>query len=124
MSNKAKQITGWILSGLIGVFMIGASAIPKFLEWSGKEEMMSKLQIPLDLLPTIAVLEILVTIVFLVPRTSFIGAILLTGYLGGAVWTHLRVGDSWFFPIIIGILVWTALAFRSSSIATLVVGKN
>lgn len=38
MSNKAKQITGWVLTGLVGLFMIGASAIPKFLEWPGKEE--------------------------------------------------------------------------------------
>lgn len=124
MSTKTLRLIGWILSGLVGLFLIVISGIPKFFDWPGKEEMMSKLEIPLDLLPTLGVLEILVTLLFLVPRTSFIGAILVTGYLGGAVWTHLRVGDVWFFPIIIGILVWVALGLRNTDIFLLATGKT
>ncbi|HMO14794.1 MAG TPA: DoxX family protein [Pirellulaceae bacterium] len=124
MTNKTRQITGWILTGLVGVFLIGISGLPKFLDWQGKDEMMSKLEIPLDLLPMLGVLEILVTLLFLIPRTSFFGAILVTGYLGGAVWTHLRVGDPWFFPIIIGVLVWLALALRRSAIVNLAFGVD
>jgi hypothetical protein len=112
MSPKAQRITGWILTALVGLFLIGASAVPKFIEWNGKAEMMSKLGLPLDLVPTIGMLEILVTVLYLIPRTSFLGAILLTGYLGGAVLTHLRVGDAWFFPIIIGVVAWVALGLR------------
>jgi hypothetical protein len=119
MSPKAQTITGWILTALVGLFLIGVSGVPKFFDFPGKNEMMGKLGIPLSLLPTLAVLEIAVTLIYLVPRTSFLGAILLTGYLGGAVFTHLRVGDPWFFPIIIGMLAWLGLALRQPAIFTL-----
>jgi hypothetical protein len=120
MPPQAQRITGWILTGLVGLFMIGMSGIPKFTGFPGRDEMMSKLGIQLSLLPTLGVLEIAVTIIYLVPRTSFLGAILMTGYLGGAVFTHLRVGDpSWFFPIIIGVLAWLGLALRQPTIFSL-----
>ena len=86
--------------------------------------MMNKLGIPLDLLPKIGVLEIVVSVLFLIPRTSFVGAILVTGYLGGAVLTHMRVDDAWFFPIIIGVVMWVALGLRYPAIFALVLGKS
>lgn len=119
MSTKTKHIIGWVLTGLVGLFMIGVSGVPKFLDFPGKDEMMSKLGIPLALLPTLGILEITVAVIYLIPRTSFLGAILMTGYLGGAVWTHLRVGDPWFFPIIIGVLAWVGLALRQPMIFAL-----
>lgn len=119
MASKGQRIGGWILTGLVGLFMIGASGVPKFIDFPGKNEMMAKLGIPLPLLPTIGGLEIGVTVLYLVPRTSFLGAILMTGYLGGAVFTHVRVGDPWFFPIIIGVLAWLGLALRQPLIFTL-----
>lgn len=119
MSSKAQRITGWVLTGLVGLFLIGASGVPKFFDFPGKSEMMDKLGIPLALLPTLAVLEIAVTVIYLIPRTAFLGAILVTGYLGGALWTHLRVGDPWYFPIIIGVLAWIGLALRQPMIFSL-----
>ena len=80
---------------------------------------MGKLRIPLPLLPALGVLEIAATIIYLIPRTSFLGAILLTGYLGGAICTHLLAGDPWFFPIIIGVLAWLGLALRQPLIFSL-----
>lgn len=50
-------------------------------------------------------------------------AILMTGYLGGAIFTHLRVGDPWWFPIIIGILAWLGLSLRQPLIFALAMGK-
>ena len=67
-------------------------------------------------------IEVAVTLLFLIPRTSFLGAILVTGYLGGAVWTHLRVGDPWYFPIIIGVVMWVALGLRKPEIFKLALG--
>lgn len=119
MSPKAKRITGWVLTALVGLFMIAASSVPKFFDFPGKNEMMDKLGISLSLLPAIAVLEIAVTLIYLIPRTSFLGAILLTGYLGGATFTHLRVGDPWYFPVIIGVLAWLGLALRQPMIFSL-----
>ena len=122
MTTKTKHIFGWVLTGLVGLFLIVGSGIPKFIDWPGKNEMMDKLGIPLALLPTIGVIEIAVTLIYLVPRTSFLGAILITGYLGGAILTHVRVGDPWFFPIIIGVLAWVALALRQPVIFRLAFG--
>jgi DoxX-like family len=124
MSTRAKHITGWVLTGLVGLFLIGASGIPKFIDFPGKQEMFDKLGITADLSPVLGVIEITVAILFLIPRTSFLGAILVTGYLGGAVWTHLRVGDPWFFPIIIGVVMWVALGLRQPAIFPLALGKS
>lgn len=122
MSQKAKSIIGWIMTVLVGLFLLVASAVPKFIDWEGKDEMMGKIGIPLELLPTIGVLEVVVTLLYLIPRTSFLGAILLTGYLGGAILTHVRIGDPWFFPVIIGVWAWVALALRNGVLFRLLLG--
>ncbi len=124
MPSKVQRIVGWVLTGVVGLFLIGASGIPKFLDWPGKKEMFDHLGIAPSLSPTLGVIEIGVTLLFLIPRTSFLGAILLTGYLGGAVWTHLRVGDPWFVPIIIGVITWIALGLRQPAVFTLALGKS
>ena len=59
---------------------------------------------------------------YVIPITSILGAILLTGYLGGATATHVRVGDSWFpvlFPVIIGALLWGGLYLRDDRLRAL-----
>jgi len=119
MPSKTQRIIGWVLTGLVGLFMIGASGVPKFFDFPGKNEMMEKMGIALSLLPAIAVVEIAVTVLYLIPRTSFLGAILMTGYLGGAIFTHVRIGEPWWFPIIIGLLAWVGLALRQPMIFTL-----
>jgi hypothetical protein len=60
----------------------------------------------------IGVVEVALAILFLIPRTAFLGTVLLTAYLGGAVATHVRIGDAFYFPIVIGILAWIALGLR------------
>ena len=124
MPTKAQRITGWTLTALVGLFLIGASGVPKFFDFPGKADMMSKLQIPLDLLTTLGVIEIAVAVLYLIPRTAFLGAILTTAYLGGALWTHLRVNDTWYFPIIIGVLMWLGLALRRPVIFRLLLGQT
>ncbi|TWT64658.1 DoxX family protein [Allorhodopirellula solitaria] len=120
--SRKRWTTGWVLTVLVGLFMIGASGIPKFFDFPGKDEMMAKLGLPLELIPTIAALEITVTLIYLIPRTSFLGAILMTGYLGGAILTHFRVGEPWYFPLIIGIVAWLGIALRRSEILKLAFG--
>ena len=124
MPTKTKRIIGWTLTVLVGLFLIGASGVPKFFDFPGKADMMAKLQIPPNLLTTLGVIEVSVAVLYLIPRTAFLGAILTTGYLGGAVWTHLRVGDTWFFPIIIGVLMWVGLALRHPVIFRLLLGQE
>lgn len=121
VSNKSRLI-GWILSGIIAAFLIGPSAIGKFVEWDGKAKMFEQLGYSSKLIIKIGVLEIILAILFLIPRTGFIAAILLTGYLGGATATHVRVGDPFFMPIIIGIVMWIALGLRRPEVFALAKG--
>jgi hypothetical protein len=123
MSSLSKsQIGGWILSGLVGVFLMGPSAIGKFVEWEGKSEMFSKLGFTNELMFRIGILEVIVALLYLIPRTAFIGAILVTGYLGGAVVTHLRVGEPVVMPIVLGVLAWVGLGLRQPTVFRLASG--
>ena len=112
---------GWGLSLLVVAFLIFGSASGKFTEWPGKQEMFAKFGYDIELMKIIGVVEVLVSIIYLIPRVSLFGAILLTAYLGGATATHVRVGDAFYFPIIIGCLVWVGLGLRNPKVKELVV---
>ena len=117
------QKAGWAATA-IAALMIGASAAMKLAFVSGRmkemSEAMAHLGIAESLVLTIAIIEILCVMLYLIPRTSILGAILLTGYLGGAVFTHLRVGDQVFGPLLPGILVWVGLYLRDPRIRALI----
>lgn len=68
----------------------------------------------------LGIVELACVIIYLIPRTAVLGAILVTAYLGGAVATHLRIGDPFFNPIIPGILVWLGLYLRDPRLRALV----
>lgn len=123
-ASKKQRIVGWVLSGLIAAMLIGASASAKFTEWPDKEKEFAKFGYSIDTMFKIGIVEVVATVVFLIPRTSFLGAILLTGYLGGATATHVRVGDPFVTPIIIGIVVWIAYALRRSDVIKQALGAN
>ncbi|HUA20362.1 MAG TPA: DoxX family protein [Bryobacteraceae bacterium] len=83
----------------------------------------TQLGFPLNLAVPLGVTELLLVALFVVPRTSLLGAILLTGYLGGAVASHVRVGDPTFqtiFPILVGALLWGGLFLRDARFGDLV----
>lgn len=118
MNPKTKRIIGWVLSGLISAFLI-FSASGKFTEWEGKADLFDTLGWDVDVMFKIGIVEVAIAILFLVPHSAFIAAILLSAYLGGAVATHVRVHDPLlhcFMPIIIGILAWIALGLRDSRV--------
>jgi len=119
-SSKKMVWAGRIVSAL-PLLMLALSAsmklshAPNFVEqWT------TKFGYPEHLLSTIGVLELLCAVVYLIPRTAFLGAILLTAYLGGAVTTHVRVGDPFIIPIVLGVLVWAGLYLRDERIRALV----
>jgi hypothetical protein len=68
----------------------------------------------------IILVEIACAIVYAIPRTSILGAILLTGYLGGAVSTHVRASEPFFLPLIVGVVVWLGLYLRDQRLRALV----
>lgn len=96
---------GRVVSVLVAlVFLISA-----FMKLKGGVEVMqgmAHLGLPESLIMSLAMLEISCVVIYLIPATSVLGAILLTGYIGGAICTHLRVGDPFFFQIVLGIFVW------------------
>lgn len=67
----------------------------------------------------IGVLELACTVLYIIPRTSVLGAVLLTGYLGGATATHVRVGDPFLGPVVFGVLVWAGLFLRDPRLRVL-----
>lgn len=114
--SKKLRIFGWVLSVLIALFLIGISASGKFTQWEGKAEMFAKMGWTEEVMVKIGIVEVAIAILFLIPRTSFVAAILLAAYMGGATATHVRVGEPFFFPIMIGVLVWVALGLREPDV--------
>jgi hypothetical protein len=123
MSTKTQRIIGWVLTVIISGFLIVVSGIPK-LTGQVTAEMLEQLGLTADVIFKIGIVEVIIASIYLIPRTGFIGAILVTGYLGGAICTHVRIGDLKFImPIVMGILVWVALGLRQPAIFRLAVGK-
>jgi hypothetical protein len=79
----------------------------------------SHLGYPAGVLGALAFLEVACTVLYVVPRTAVLGAILLTGYLGGAVATHVRVGDPFAIPLVLGALLWAGLFLRDERVRDL-----
>jgi hypothetical protein len=78
-----------------------------------------RLGYPESLALGIGIVELVCVVLYVIPRTSVLGAILLTGYLGGATATHLRIGEPFFAPIVLGVMVWGGLFFRDARLRAL-----
>jgi hypothetical protein len=110
--HKWMTIAGWVLTVFI-VGMLTFSATMKFRNPPDLvEELVDRLGYPSAATPYIGAAELASALLFLIPQTSVLGAVLLTGYLGGAVATHVRIEDNFAGPLIGGVLVWLALFLR------------
>jgi len=118
------KLAGWVLSVLIALMLIGPSAGGKLMEFDGKEEMFGKLGWSTGTMFYVAFVEIACALIFLVPQTSFFGAIMLSAYLGGATAAHVRVDEPFFMPILIGVFVWIALGLRNPAVFSLALGHS
>jgi hypothetical protein len=76
--------------------------------------------IPASMMMPLAILEISCVVIYLIPATSVLGAILLTGFLGGTICTHWRVGDPFYIQIALGILIWLGLYLRENRLKVLI----
>ena len=88
------------------------SAVMKLVKPAGIDEGFAFLGWPMELASPLAILELACVIVYLIPRTAVLGAILVTGYMGGAIATHVRVGDVFIIQVCLGILVWLGIWLR------------
>lgn len=111
---------GWILTILLVMPLI-MGAVMSFRMPPDFAKNFESMGWKTDLAFTIGVLSLLSVALYVVPQTSVLGAIMLTGYLGGAVATHLRVGEtgkSW-VPVVFGVLVWLVLLLREPRLRSL-----
>jgi hypothetical protein len=114
--------TGRILAALSALFLL-FDAAGHLIVPAAVVEAFNRLGYPLGLSPALAIIELFCLAAYVIPRTAMLGAILLTGYLGGTVATHLRVRDPLFdtlFPIIFGVMVWAALYLRDPRLRALI----
>lgn len=119
--GRGRKLVGWILSGLLTAFLL-FSSMGKFTNFEGKAEMFAHLGWSESVMVTIGIVEVVIALLFLVPRAGFVAAILITGNLGGAIATHVRVGDPFVFPVVVGIVCWVALGLRDTRVFQLAAG--
>jgi hypothetical protein len=120
MPSQAMRWTGRVLSA-IPVLLLLFSASMKLVRNPQAVEGMVHFGYPPNTLLPIGVTELTCTLLYIFPRTSVLGAVLLTGYLGGAVATHVRAGEPQFvMAIILGICVWLGLWLREERLRALV----
>jgi hypothetical protein len=118
--SKKALWTGRIISGWLVLFLL-FDGVVKVIKLAPAMEGTGRLGYPLSLVVPIGIVELLCVVAYVIPRTSILGAILLTGYLGGATATQVRVEDPWFlFPVGVGVLVWVGLLLRDARLRSLV----
>jgi hypothetical protein len=123
--SKPARWTGRVLSSLVIVFMLFDGAM-KLVPWPIVTETMDKMGYGSSegLARSLGIITIVCTVLYAVPPTSILGAILLTGYLGGAIASHLRIGSPLFshtlFGLYLGLMVWGGLWLRDRSLRSLI----
>jgi len=122
-SNTTMLWTGRVLTGLAVAFLLFDGAI-KFTRHPAVAEATAQLGWPIAVMPTIGVVLLTCVALYVFPPTAVLGAILLTGYLGGAIATHVRVGNALFshtlFPTYVAAIIWGGLWFRDPRLRALV----
>jgi hypothetical protein len=110
---------GWTLSILPSLLLVFSAAM-KLAKPPGLAEGFGHLGYPEKLAMGLGILELTCTAIYLIPRTAVLGAILLTGYLGGAISTHLRVGDPIYTQVVLGVVIWGGIFLREPRVRELI----
>jgi len=116
-SAKKRSTAGYVLTGLVAAFLT-FDTVMKLLQLAPAVQGTTELGYPAGTVVVIGAIELVCLVLYLIPPTSVLGALLLTGYLGGAIATHVRVGSPLpthtLFPIYVALLVWGGLYLRES----------
>ncbi len=125
-TSKPKTWTRYIISGLVVLFLL-FDAFGKFIKPEPVIKGTMMFGYPENLITPIGAILLICTILYSIPRTSLLGAVLLTAYLGGAVASNLRIEAPLFsntlFPVYFAILVWAGLYFRSDRLRKFIANK-
>ncbi len=115
--------SGWILTGLLLLFLVPASVVPKLLGLEVAVESMAAIGWSPQHLLLIGLIELAALVLFVVPRTGLLGAVMMTALLGGALASHLRAGSPMFshtlFSVYLGLAMWAALWLRDAALRQL-----
>ena len=123
---KKRLWAGRILSFLPALFLL-LDGVMKLVKPAFVVEATVRLGYPERVILGIGIALVVCTLIYLIPRTAGLGAILLTGYLGGAVATHVRAETGWFeilFPVVLCTLLWAGLVLRDDRLRTLIPLRN
>jgi len=125
-SSKKMKITGWVFSSL-AILLLLADGIGKLIKPEPVVKATLELGYPENTIITIGILVIICVIIYAIPKFSFLGAILLTGFLGGAIATHFRINNPLFshtlFPVYVLLFIWLGLYLRSASLRKLLLNS-
>ncbi len=118
--SKAALWGGRSISGFVALFLLVDGGL-RVAHLAPYIEGLTKFGYSASLATPIGLTLIICTVLYLVPRTAVLGAILVTGYLGGATSTQVRAGDPWFlFPVAFGVLAWLGIWLRDTEIQRLI----
>lgn len=123
-TNKKQIMTGWALSGFVILFMLFDATIKFVKPVEVIQTTVTELGYSENHIFLQGIIALTATLLYAIPRTSFLGAILLTGHFGGAIASHLRVDNPIFshtlFPVYIGLLTWSGLWLRNTQLRRLI----
>ena len=125
MATESKKLV--IASYVFTVLSAAVFVMSAAMKFSSKPEVIqnfASLGFSQNLIAPIGVIEVLCLVLYLIPRTSILGAVLVTGYLGGALCTHLRAGQSVLAPLVIGVFVWAGVYLRTPTLRALIPFKK
>jgi len=117
--SKPVLWTSYLMSA-VPVLMLLFSAVMKLAHPPQLDEGFTHLGVPIKLALALGILELACTILYAIPRTAVLGAILLTGYLGGAMITHIRIGEPFIVQSLFGVILWGGLYLRDPRIRALI----
>ena len=116
--SKKAVVIGWIV-GMLPMPLFALSAFMKLTLPPQVVEGFQKQGWPTTVALPLGIVEIACVILYIIPRTAVLGAILLTGYLGGAIATHVRVSEPFWIPALIGVILWIGLYLRDPRLRVL-----
>jgi hypothetical protein len=122
-STPAKTWAARVVGSLLVLFLL-VDGGGKVLRLAPYVEGTARVGYPASCLVPLGLLLLACTILYVVPRTAVLGAVLLTGYLGGATATHVRMGEPFLFPVVFGVLLWACLYVRDERVRTLLLPRR
>jgi hypothetical protein len=126
LRTRKAVIAGWCLNGFVSLFLVFDLAM-KIFSMQQAVDATTQLGYKASMLPPLGIVQVALLILLLIPRTALIGAVLWTGYLGGAVATHVRAGSPAFetmFPTLVAAMIWGGLWLRDTRVSSMLAAPS